>query len=57
MLKNILNLEGVKKLNNQEQLSIIAGQCSTCPGSEYYECLRTCSGSCAPNGRCYQMER
>ncbi|WP_219006495.1 hypothetical protein [Aquimarina litoralis] len=55
MLNNILNLEGVKKLNHKEQRSILAGHCSTCPDSEFQKCLATCSGHCAPNGTCYQI--
>ncbi|WP_299213377.1 hypothetical protein [uncultured Aquimarina sp.] len=48
MLNNILNLEGVKKLNNKEQQSIKAGV-------DYLggACLVLCDGNCL-GGYCYQ---
>ncbi|WP_299433452.1 hypothetical protein [uncultured Aquimarina sp.] len=55
MLKNILNLEGVSELNKKEQQSVIAGHCSSCPGAAFHACVASCSGTCSPNGTCYQM--
>ncbi|MHA7057331.1 hypothetical protein ACWGOQ_0008950 [Aquimarina sp. M1] len=48
MLDNILNLEGINKLNKSEQQTIKAGT--------YYGdlCLSLCSGRCS-FGRCFEQ--
>ncbi|WP_159099312.1 MULTISPECIES: hypothetical protein [Aquimarina] len=55
MLQNILNLEGVQQLNHEEKKSLKAGDHDEMYGEEYYDCIRTCGGSCSATGRCFEM--
>lgn len=48
MLKEILEIKGITKLDKKEQLSLVGGMCPTYPASE---CI-ACGGSPRPNGCC-----
>ncbi|RZS99499.1 hypothetical protein EV197_0719 [Aquimarina brevivitae] len=48
MIKSILNLEGVKKLNKREKLTVNGGD-----RTDYEICLSTCAGTCNIFGRCF----
>ncbi len=47
MIKNILNVEGIKTLNKNQQQSI--------SGGEYYSCIAHCAGHCSLSGICYEF--
>jgi len=52
MLKNLKKLQGTVEISKKEQQAISGGFTPA-----YYQCLRTCAGSCTYTGRCFQMEK
>jgi hypothetical protein len=55
MLKNLKKLQGTVEISKAAQQSIIGGTPFNNPA--YYNCLRTCGGSCSGDGRCFQQEK
>jgi hypothetical protein len=65
MLKSILKLEGVHQLKRHEQKALNGSgdDCNSTNGNDcepfnnpnYFNCLRTCAGSCSGSGHCYEQ--
>ena len=55
MLKNLKNLSGVEAISKKDQQFIIGGTPFNNPA--YFNCIRTCGGSCDGSGRCYEQEK
>jgi len=53
MLKNLKNLSGVEAISKKDQQAIIGGTLFNNPA--YFDCLRTCGGSCSGSGQCFWM--
>ncbi|WP_298420444.1 hypothetical protein [uncultured Kordia sp.] len=57
MLKNLKNLKGAKAISKKEQQLIIGATGTPFNNPTYFQCLRTCGGSCTGSGNCYEMEK
>lgn len=55
MLQNLKKLHGTQEISKKAQQHIIGGTPFNNPA--YYQCLRTCGGSCTGDGRCFEQEK
>ena len=56
MLKNLKNLSGVEAISKKQQLTINGGDDDELFNNPaYFNCLRTCGGSCSGSGQCFWM--
>ncbi|AXG71580.1 hypothetical protein KORDIASMS9_03837 [Kordia sp. SMS9] len=57
MLKNLKQVSGAVAISKTAQKSIIGGNGQPFNNPAYFECLRSCGGSCSGDGRCFYMEK
>ena len=57
MLQNLKKLQGTVEISKKEQQHIMGGDDQPFNNPAYFQCIRTCGGSCSGYGTCYEQEK
>jgi hypothetical protein len=57
MLQNLKKLQGAVEISKKKQQFIMGGNGQPFNNPAYFQCIRTCGGSCSGYGTCYEQEK